>query len=98
MLDWLGNGIGVLFVSKDREVSSYDSLEEIIQALQPGKTGNEITWVGKNYSKAQLIKDLEHLMYLKSASPAQIRLLKEKTEIKFKGGCGGGGMYISFGK
>lgn len=85
-------------MNKDRAVNSYDSLEEIIQALQPGKTGNEITWVGKNYSKAQLIKDLERLVYLKSASPAQIRLIKEKAEIKLRGGLGGGGMYISFGK
>jgi len=37
---------------------SYESLNEIIEALRPGKIGNDKTYVGKNYSKEMLINDL----------------------------------------
>ena len=47
---------------KFRTRESFDTLEEIIECLSPGKVGNEMTWVGKDYSKADLIKDLQRVL------------------------------------
>lgn len=45
---------------KIRLNKSFDTLEEIVQYLgDPERVGKDITWVAKNYSLAQLIKDLQ---------------------------------------
>lgn len=45
---------------KIRSNKSFDTLEEIVQYLgDPGRVGKDNTWVAKNYSLAQLIKDLQ---------------------------------------
>lgn len=45
---------------KTRDNKSFDSLEEIVQYLgDPVRVGKDNTWVAKNYSLAQLIKDLQ---------------------------------------
>lgn len=36
-------------------------ISEVIEKLKPGKIGNDNTWVGKNYSKADLINDLKSI-------------------------------------
>lgn len=47
---------------KTRENKSFDKLEDIIQYLgDPGRVGKDNTWVAKNYSLAQLIKDLREV-------------------------------------
>lgn len=46
---------------KVRNRRTCDSIEEIVEVLSPGKLGNEMTWVGKDYSKADLIRDLQAL-------------------------------------
>ncbi|QEG12127.1 hypothetical protein OMEGA_59 [Klebsiella phage vB_KaeM_KaOmega] len=44
---------------KIRPNKSFDTLEEIVQYLgDPERVGKDNTWVAKNYSLAQLIKDL----------------------------------------
>lgn len=44
---------------KTRDNKSFDTLEEIVQYLcDPERVGKDNTWVAKNYSLAQLIKDL----------------------------------------
>lgn len=47
---------------KVRTRRTCDTLEEIIECLSPGKLGNEMTWVGKDYSKADLIRDLQKIV------------------------------------
>lgn len=45
---------------KTRDNKSFDTLEEIVQYLgDPERVGKDNTWVAKNYSLAQLIKDLQ---------------------------------------
>ena len=44
-------------MTRIRNKASYSSLTEIINALQCNEH-SECTWVGKDYSKAQLIEDL----------------------------------------
>lgn len=45
---------------KTRDNKSFDTLDEIVQYLgDPGRVGKDNTWVAKNYSLAQLIKDLQ---------------------------------------
>lgn len=45
---------------KIRSNNSFDTLEEIVQYLgDPERVGKDNTWVAKNYSLAQLIKDLQ---------------------------------------
>lgn len=47
---------------KTRENKSFDKLEDIIQYLgDPERVGKDNTWVAKNYSLAQLIKDLREV-------------------------------------
>ena len=43
-----------------RENNEFDSLPEILSALTSGKFP-ELTFVGKNYSKADLIRDLRKI-------------------------------------
>lgn len=44
---------------KIRSNNSFDKLAEIVQHLgDPERVGKDNTWVAKNYSLAQLIKDL----------------------------------------
>lgn len=44
---------------KIRSNNSFGTLEEIVQYLgDPERVGKDNTWVAKNYSLAQLIKDL----------------------------------------
>ena len=44
---------------KIRSNNSFDTLSEIVQYLgDPERVGKDNTWVAKNYSLAQLIKDL----------------------------------------
>ncbi|MGL5281384.1 MAG: hypothetical protein ACRC8W_06410 [Plesiomonas shigelloides] len=53
---------------KIRSNKSFDTLEEIVQYLgDPERVGKDNTWVAKNYSLAQLIKDLTKI--------------KEKTDV-----------------
>lgn len=45
---------------KIRSNKSFDTLEEIVQYLgDPERVGKDNTWVAKNYSLAQLIRDLQ---------------------------------------
>lgn len=45
---------------KIRSNNSFDKLSEILQHLgDPERVGKDNTWVAKNYSLAQLIKDLQ---------------------------------------
>jgi|AGFS01.1.fsa_nt_gi hypothetical protein len=45
---------------KTRDNKSFDTLEEIVQYLgDPERVGKDNTWVAKNYSLAQLIRDLQ---------------------------------------
>lgn len=45
---------------KIRDNKSFDKLSEILQHLgDPERVGKDNTWVAKNYSLAQLIKDLQ---------------------------------------
>lgn len=44
-----------------RSLSSYSSLEAIIEALECNPHSSSV-WVGKNYSKAQLIEDLKKIV------------------------------------
>jgi len=44
---------------KHRDNKSFDNLPDIVQYLgNPERIGADNTWVAKNYSLAQLIKDL----------------------------------------
>lgn len=44
---------------KIRDNKSFDTLDEIVQYLgDPNRVGKDNTWVAKNYSLSQLIKDL----------------------------------------
>lgn len=45
----------------DKKVMSYNTLAEIIEALNPKSIGNPMTYVGKNYTKEALIKDLKQI-------------------------------------
>jgi len=45
---------------KVRTNNSYSSLEEIIEALSKSPYP-ELTWVGRSYSKADLIRDLTEI-------------------------------------
>jgi hypothetical protein len=47
-------------MSKIRTDQNADSIPEILGILEAGKFP-ELTWVGKNYSKANLIRDLKKL-------------------------------------
>lgn len=45
---------------KHRDNKSFDNLPDIVQYLgNPERIGADNTWVAKNYSLAQLIKDLQ---------------------------------------
>lgn len=47
---------------KHRDKESFANLEDILLHLgSPDRIGTEITWVAKNYSLSQLIKDLTKL-------------------------------------
>lgn len=50
---------------KTRLESSYDTLPAIIKALSCNDHAS-LTWVGKNYSKAQLIEDLKSIQKIDS--------------------------------
>lgn len=43
-----------------RNIATYNNLNDIINALSVNKF-SEFTWVGKDYSKAQLIEDLKKI-------------------------------------
>lgn len=45
-------------MSEHRPKRSYETIDEIVAALQPGKIGNDQIYVGKQYTKANLINDL----------------------------------------
>jgi len=44
----------------NRSKATYSNLDDIINALNVNKF-SEFTWVGKDYSKAQLIEDLKKI-------------------------------------
>lgn len=46
--------------TRHRPLVSYDSLKDIIKALDCNPHSSQV-WVGKNYSKAQLIEDLKQI-------------------------------------
>lgn len=47
---------------RTRNHESFDTLEDILKHLgDPDRTGKSGTWVAKNYSLSQLIKDLQKL-------------------------------------
>jgi len=46
---------------KTRNNNSYSSLEEIINALSKNPHASSV-WVGENYSKADLIEDLNNIL------------------------------------
>jgi len=47
---------------KKRDYESFDTLEDILKHLgDPDRVGKSGTWVAKNYSLSQLIKDLQKL-------------------------------------
>lgn len=47
-------------MSKVRENQEANNIDEVLSILEAG-TFQELTWVGKNYSKADLIRDLKKL-------------------------------------
>ena len=54
---------------KIRDNKVFDNLDEIVQHLgDPERVGKDITWVAKNYSLAQLIKDLRKVQADKNES------------------------------
>ena len=45
---------------RTRDYESFDNLEDILKHLgSPDRVGTSGTWVAKNYSLSQLIKDLQ---------------------------------------
>lgn len=47
---------------KTRDNKSFDTLEEIVKYLGDSeRVGKDNTWVAKNYSLAQLIRDLQRV-------------------------------------
>ena len=76
-----------------RTNNSYNTLEEIIEVLSKNPNGESV-WVGKNYSKADLIQDLkalnEHPMYV---SEEQKKIIMQDCSVKLYGGTPGGGTY-----
>lgn len=49
-------------IVRTRDHESFDTLEDILKHLgDPDRTGKSGTWVAKNYSLSQLIKDLQKL-------------------------------------
>lgn len=52
-----------------RQNNSYNTLEEIIEALSKNPHSENV-WVGKNYSKADLIEDLKQISVNNQSWPA----------------------------
>ena len=52
-----------------RQNNSYNTLEEIIEALSKNPHSKNV-WVGKNYSKADLIEDLKQISVNNQSWPA----------------------------